>query len=328
MKKFIVITIFLLVSSAGFAQPVWCWAEDALGTGDNQFLDLTTDPVSGVSYAVGYYNNNLSSEFALGFNGTPDMSSTIGNQDGLVVKYDQFGNYIWAFKIGSVGDSIWITGVEIGAGGNIFITGYFNDRCDFDGTQGSSSQILTSAPGTNEDVFLAKYDSDGQFQWVRQGTNTGEAIASDIAVNGTNVYITGWFENSIQFDNGGGVVASNDGRDVFVVCYDQTLGNLQWESFAGDINVPVEDEFGWGIAADNNGVYVTGTYRRRIQFNGGPTLTASNLGITSSFIAEYNAFTGVINWVGDITSNAPCETRGIAVDVNNMYLVGGGDGNV
>lgn len=309
--------------------PDWCWAEDVLAGGDEEFLDIATDPTTGTSYAVGYFTGDLSADFPTGVNNTPDMSSPVGIQDGLIAKYDASGNAIWAFKIGKNGESVWVTGVEIGAGGNIFITGYFNDRCDFDGTTGSGSSSLTAAPNSDEEAFLASYDSNGQLRWVVQGTNNGEAVATDIAVNGSNVYITGWYENTITFD-GGVASTSNDNADVFVVGYDQATGAHVWESFAGDIDGGFAvDDRGYAIAADNNGVYVTGTFSRTLEFAGGPTsVGASTQGVESIFIAEYDAFTGAVTWADDIGGNLDCISRGIAIDGNYIFVVGGVQGNV
>lgn len=326
---FILLVMLLIQVVFINAQPNWCWAEDALAGGNEEYLDVATDPVSNNNYAVGYFNGDLSAEFPLGVNNTPDMSSPLGNQDGLIVKYDALGNFIWAFKIGAIGESVWVTGVAVGSGGDIFIAGYFNDRCDFGGVTGSPTNPLTSGAGSNEEIFLAKYDANGFLQWVVQGSNTGEAIATGIATNGTNVYITGWFENNIQFDNGGGVVAAQDGRDIFFVAYDQATGTLQWDNYAGDNTGNGFNDLGYAIAADNNGVYSTGTYRGTLIFNGGPTQTSvANFGIESSYIVEMNPTTGVITWLSNITSNGRAETRSIAIDPNYVFLGGGGDGNV
>jgi len=327
VKHFSSIVLLLFVSNLFYSQPPWCWAKDALGTSDNIFEDMATDPATGISYAVGYFNDDLSSTFTQGYNGTPDMSNTFGNQDGLVAKYDPSGNPIWAFKIGKSGESVWIKGVEIGPTGNIYITGYFDDRCDFDGTVGSGSQSITAAPNNKKETFIAKYDANGFFQWVRQGTNLDDAFGNDIAVNGTHVYVTGWFENTITFD-GAPALTANDGFDSYVIAYDLS-GTFAWQGQVGDNTGNNEDDLAFGVAADNNNVYITGDYQQTIEFNGGPTqLTASNLGLTSSYIAEYNALTGTLTWVGNITSDGPCGTRAIAIDANYIYTVGGADGNV
>ncbi len=328
--RILIFILFFVSSVSAYAQPPWCWAEDALAAGNEEFLDVATDPVTGVSYAVGFFSGDISLEFPFGVNNTPDMSTTLGTQDGLVAKYDASGNTIWAFKIGNLGDNVWITGVEIGAGGNIFITGYFNDNCNFQGVTGSGSSNLAAI---GDDAFVASYDANGILLWARKGQSLGEDRGMDIAVNSTNVYITGWFQNTVTFDNGGAPTLANDDRDAFVVCYDQVTGTVQWESFAGDIDAGFSvNDRAYAIAADDNEVYVTGIHTRTIQFDGGPMqVIAQSPGNRNIYLAEYDAVLGTVNWVGQISPTAgsgSAEAHGLAVDANNFYVVGGMDGNV
>jgi gliding motility-associated-like protein len=308
--------------------PAWCWAEDAIATSDEQFNDLATDPTTGTSYAVGFFNNDISAEFPTGINNTPDMSTLLGNQDGLVVKYDQSGNSIWAFKIGSAGSDVSITGVEIGGSGNIFITGHFNDVCEFQGVTTSPTNTVIGVPG-DFDVFIASYDSDGNLLWVNTGSNTGEGIANDIAVNSNYVYGIGWFENTVTF-TGAPPQAANDGMDTYVIAYDQVTGAYVWLGHAGDIDgcCTVNDR-GYAIAADDNEVYFTGTFTRTTEFNGGPTsVTAFTGGFRTIYLAEYDATTGTVNSATAIGGNLGCEARGLAVDANFVFMTGGLEGNV
>jgi gliding motility-associated-like protein len=306
--------------------PVWCWAEDALASGNEAFLDLCTNPASGESYAVGYFNGNISAEFPMGINNTPDMSFTIGGQDGLVVKYDAQGNVIWAFKIGYLGN-VWITGVEIGAGGNIFITGYFNNRCEFTGTTTSSSSGILIASNSNDDAFLASYDSDGNFLWVKQGSCTGIGNANDIAVNGNNVYVIGNFQGSITW-TGTTPQVSNNGYDVYAVGYSQT-GAFLWKTHAGDIVSSSGNALGYAIAADNNSVYLTGTHDGTIQINGGPIqVIAPVLGTSNIFLTEINSSSGVATWADGIGGTNACIAKGLAVDASNLYVCGGIEGSI
>ncbi len=321
---------FYTISSRMSTAPDFCWAEDVLGTGNNEFLDLATDPSSGVSYAVGFFGSDVSSEFPMGLNNTPDMSSTLGNDDGLVAKYDTNGNPLWAFKIGAPGEHVRVTGVDIGANDHIFICGEFDESCQFAGVTGSPTQLLS---GDREEGFIASYDSDGNLRWVRQGSNIGECFANDIAVNSTNVYITGWYENSLTWD-GGSSMTSNDDRDTYVVGYDQATGNHVWEGFGGDIDpcCNVNDR-GYAIAADDNNVFITGTFERTIEFNSNPgfQVTALSPGNRNTFLAQYNATTGAIEWADQISAtggSGNTEAHGLAVDASNLYVTGGVEGTI
>ncbi len=321
---------FYTISSRMSTAPDWCWAEDALAGNNEAFLDLATDPGSGVSYAVGYFNDDISLEFPTGVNNTPDMSVLLGNQDGLVAKYDLNGNPIWAFKIGAPGQVVWCTGIEIGNGGNIFVTGYFNDQCEFQGVTGSPTSLLTalSQGGTNEEAFIASYDSDGNLRWVRQGSNIGEAMTNDIATNTTMVYVIGWFENSISF-TGAPSITSNDNRDAFIVAYDQSTGAYQWISRAGDVSGSNLDDYGVAIAADDNEIYISGEHSGIIQFNGGPIqVNAPTPGKNNIWLAELDAASGNTNWANYIGGTDDCEANAIVINANDIFITGGIKGDV
>ncbi|MDH7499643.1 MAG: SBBP repeat-containing protein [candidate division NC10 bacterium] len=71
------------------------------------------------------------------------------------------------------------------------------------------------------DLFLAKYDSAGNWQWTRQLGTTADDVGYGVALDSTdNIYITGF--------TGGGLDGNTNvgGLDVFVVKYDSS-GNLQ-----------------------------------------------------------------------------------------------------
>ncbi|MDR3666995.1 MAG: T9SS type A sorting domain-containing protein, partial [Ignavibacteriaceae bacterium] len=75
--------------------------------------------------------------------------------------------------------------------GNSFVTGYFTGIATFD-------SIKVTSIGQN--VFFAKYDSNGNCLWVKQAGGTQGAIGYSIAndENG-NIYSTGWFQGNATF---------------------------------------------------------------------------------------------------------------------------------
>ena len=94
--------------------------------------------------------------------GTAYLNSAGGN-DIYFAKYDANGNYLWAKQLGSTGDD---RGIEIStdATGNVFLIGNFSASVDFDPAAGITN--LTSVGAA--DIFIAKYNSSGIFQWTKQ----------------------------------------------------------------------------------------------------------------------------------------------------------------
>ena len=87
--------------------------------------------------------------------------------------------------------------------GNVYTTGWFGGTADFDPGAGTSN--LTSVG--SKDIFVSKLDSAGNFVYARQlgGTQPGDFRNIPIAVDGSgNVYTTGPFTGTVDFDPGAG----------------------------------------------------------------------------------------------------------------------------
>ncbi len=105
--------------------------------------------------------------------------------------------------------------------GNYYATGYFTGNARF------NTLMLTTTERTN-DVFVAKYDANGQLKWVSQtrgkGNNTGIYIALD---SQNNCYIAGSFNNDIRIGN---TDLKNSARTDFFVAKLNNEGVFQWAS--------------------------------------------------------------------------------------------------
>ena len=84
-----------------------------------------------------------------------------GNGDVYLAKYDNSGAHLWSFNLGFWGHDLG-SDMVVDDQGNIYLTGYFRVDVDFD--PGPGTAMLT-AQGTR-DVFVAKYDTDGNYQWA------------------------------------------------------------------------------------------------------------------------------------------------------------------
>ena len=89
--------------------------------------------------------------------------------------------------------------------GNVYVTGTFDQTADFD--PGPGEDIHSTDGPEIYAIFLVKYDSHGRFQWARTWGGQGDMDTLDwgngIAVDPSgNVFVTGEFEGSIDFDPG------------------------------------------------------------------------------------------------------------------------------
>src|SRR5690606_30114672 len=119
------------------------------------------------------------------FNGSITFGSTVltsSNSDGFLAKFDSDGNCQWAVKFGGTGGD-FCYGVAVDQLNNVFITG------DFNGTASFGTTNLVSSGFT--DLFVAKLDSQGNWQWaIRAGGSLGDQSRSIDCDGSGNAYIT------------------------------------------------------------------------------------------------------------------------------------------
>lgn len=308
-----------------FAQPSWLWAEAADGPGTTVLHDLVVNKTTGEVYTVGQFTDDLSVPYPIGINNTPDLSSTYGPLDGLVAKYDSTGNVLWAFKIGAAAATTRIKDIALDAAGNLYIVGHFAGTCQFAGVSTSSATLLSAI---TEDVFLAKYDPNGNLQWVRQGSVPVQAIGEGICVVGNQVSLCGRYRGGTLQLQGGtnpnvSLAASGVQDHLFVASYNLN-GDILWGTMAnGD-----RDNTASSICSDGSNVFITGYFNSTTcNFNSGAITIANSANPNGEgLVASFAANTGVCNWAERFGGANNDYGRGIAVDGNGVFATGSLEG--
>lgn len=170
--------------------------------------------------------------------------------------------------------------------GNAYVTGQFTGHLVFNNVTG----IVPSVPpnnvtltALNQDIFIAKYNLDGNCIWVNQiKGNAGSYFnyAHDITTdkNG-NIYVTGSFQSSATFGN---ILLTSTGvDDIFLAKYDPQ-GNCLWAINEGGHC----HNAGHSVTTDDAGwVFLTGFFQGSDRF-GRKTLTSA--GAADVFLAKYD----------------------------------------
>ena len=187
-----------------------------------------------------------------------------GNMDPFVSKYDAAGALQWTriLEIGNL-DAGYdrSNGIATDGADGIYIAGEFGQE-NFSG---------------NTDVFLRKYDTDGNLQWTRYQATSEFDSSRGIAADGLgNVFISGKTSGSI-----GGV--NQGGRDAFLSKYGSD-GALQWSRQFGS----TMGDAASSVAVDGIGsVYISG-------FTNG-SLDGANMGQADAFLRKYES-DGTLAW--------------------------------
>jgi len=234
------------------------WAKTLEGAGFDSGASVAVD-ASGNVYTTGYFGGTA--DFDPGA-GTSNLTSA-GSTDAYVSKLNSSGDYVWAKKFGGI-DGERGQSVAVDLSGNVYTTGFFKGTADFD--PGVGTQGLTSSG--SDDVFVSKLNSSGGFEWAKKFGGDGMDWGLSVAVDSSgNVYTTGYFAGTADFDPGVGTqdLISVSNFDVFVSKLN-SLGGFEWAKQFGGFDY----DSGRSVTVDTSGnVYATGNFGSTVDFDPG-----------------------------------------------------------
>ena len=290
----------------------YLWAKSVGGTDYDFGISIKTDD-SGNVYTTGNFLDTVDFDPCAA---TYSITS-MGTYDIFILKLDSSGNYIWVKTFGGQ-EPQSVSSIDVDASGNVYTTGYFYTSADFD--PGPNVFYLISE-GEN-DVFVSKLDSMGNFIWAKQFGNYDEDEGLSIATdNSGNVYTTGTFKVTVDFDpgQGGYNLISAGSEDIFISKLDST-GSFIWAKSFGNISV----EKGLDITLDNSGnIYAVGQFTGTVDFDPGPgVFNLYSNGDYDLFICKLTS-SGNLVWAKSMGALGVDLGGSIAVDdLNNVYTTG------
>lgn len=248
--------------------------------------------------------------FVLGrTNGNFDGNFGSGSFDVFISKFSSVGVKLWTRQIGSsTGGDSWpfMNGITIDMSGNVIFTGF--TLGDFDG----KSQAY---PGST-DMFVAKYDNDGNKQWTKL-FGSGYVVGSGVATDSLgNIYLSGYSIGSFDGHSSIGVVDS-------IVLKLNSDGVKQWSQQFGNSGNTIAQAM--AINPSDNSTYITGYTDAGL---GGNVLA----GVKDFFITKFDSG-GTQVWTDQLgVATKRTETHAVTVDSGgNIFLTGytegGLDGN-
>jgi len=228
----------------------------------------------------------------------------------------QAPDWEWAKSAGgNVSDAGWSVAVD--ASGSVYVTGDFRGASITFG-----STILTNTTIGSREMFIAKYDANGNVLWAKSAGGDQHDFGSGIATDASgNVYVTGTFTSSSMTIGSTILLNSSGGSgsgDIFIAKYDST-GNVIWAKSAGS---GFPQDFGNGIATDASGnVYATGDFSGSIITFGSTTLTKTGVGF-NGYIVKYDS-TGNVLWAKNEGGFGSVINKSVNVDTSgNVYVTG------
>ena len=239
----------------------------------------------------------------------PSTLPTPTENDAWVGKMNSSGTMLWAKQIGGTGKQ-WAPGVGVDASGNVYVSGGFQNTTSF-GAAGS----LTSQ-GSN-DIFLAKLNSAGTFQWVTSVGANGDDNAGwmqSLAVDSAgNSYVTGQIQGTVSV--AGTTLTSSGNLDAFVGKVNSS-GVWQWGKSGG--STATDNVYGVALDSSNN-IYLAGRINANATFGG---ISVTHLGGDDGFVAKLNS-SGVFQWVKNFGGSSHEAPAAMTVDSSGSPILVG-----
>ncbi|QDT46119.1 hypothetical protein Pan258_01360 [Symmachiella dynata] len=226
----------------------------------------------------------------------------------------------FAFGVGDNQDDVGYE-LDTDSAGNVYVTGEFRGTVDFDPTAGVTD--LVSNGGS--DVFIAKYDSDGNFLWAKSFGGTGDDTGQSISVDASGkIYVIGNFDGTVGVDFDPGVdsdiKAGGSTSDAFVLKLD-AAGEYEWSNTfigAGFIS-------GTDLEVDAAGnVYAAGSFTGTADFDplAGVIIPIATNGSFDAYLAKMNS-DGDMVWVETFGAGRIDGISGIDLDSSGNIVTTG-----
>lgn len=286
------------------------WAQSAGGSGTDMVRGLVVDNQNN-AYITGSFRNSAT------FGGIR-LRSESDRTAMFLAKYTPMGRALWAQQSVGAGSSTGYD-VDLDSQNNAYMTGEFADEIVFEDRSINPVQTTSIASAGASDIFLAKFDVDGDFQWVMQAGGPESDRGTNIAVDGgNNIFVAGFIRSTADFEDIS--VTSLGQRDIFIAEYNNS-GVFQWvESDGGPA-----DDLATGLADTNdNSLILTARFESTWLFD---NRLVSSAGASDILVAKFDN-DGVLKWAIDAGGPGSDAPRGVAADSGgNAYVTGNFSGS-
>ena len=225
------------------------WAKSFTSSGINNFQIVEFDILSTGNIVF----TGKSANPTLFYNGEAFHST--GSENVIVGEITPHGDPVWIKQI--AGSSAFLVGISIKADsqGNVYISGRLDGPVTFNGKTDEAEFI--------KGMFVAKYSSMGEEQWIYRPTVTSTGWAWDLEVDDEdNVYVGSLFTGDITLPSGEAFTSAGN-QDGLLLKLDGK-GNLMWSKQLGASSFDVI----YNLCLFEKNIYVSGTTSAGFNYDG------------------------------------------------------------
>ncbi len=307
------------------------WSKNfGLSAGTTTSRAIALDP-NGNVFTVGTFSGTVDFDPGAGVSSLTSTNGVLGSggKDVYISKLDAAGNFLWAKRLGGL-DNINFpptangTSITTDLSGNVIIAGSFSEAIDIN-PDPATDLTLTSA-GSAADGFILKLNPNGNYMWSQQigsAATSGEFVNSITTDNAGNIFATGSFGSTVDFDGSAATVNLTPvaQSDIFVLKLSSAGAFGFVKSFGGTLA-----DISNAIALDGAGnIYTTGYFSGTADFD--PSASTANLvsnGGGDAFISKLDN-AGNYVWAKSFggTTTTPDQGNAITIDEQGNVFVSG-----
>jgi hypothetical protein len=223
----------------------------------------------------------------------------------------------------STGHGVIIFDMDIGEGGDLFVTGSVVGTADFN--PGMGEKLLGSRGSSVANLVLCRYTPQFSMKWANTtgdyGTTAGYGIAIDPGTQ--DILLTGSLGTKVDFDFSSDtfyLVRKGYGLDIFLARYDADA-KFKWAFRLGDVN---DDQSNEVVVSKSGKIGICGAYSRKVDFNPNPTdsFFLEAAGDRDAFVSAYHA-DGRFITAADTGTTSIDFAHGVAIDPQGyIYFTG------
>jgi hypothetical protein len=245
------------------ASGFFLWSKQ-IGTGGSSRLGEIEMIHGGGVYLTGEFQDSVDFDPGSAEN---HLSCSCANErsDGFILKLDATGSFIWVRHMDAQGveSDINILTSSIDHSNNLIISGAANGSVELDTSVfGYEISFITDSK-----FFISKYDSAGNFIWVRENGESDDSkhllIGSDFA---GSVYMGGTFDGSVDLDMSGSELTTSFGERDFYIKKIDVDGNFVWLKHFGG---PYDDYLAHATVDELGNIYHYGAFQGMVDLDPG-----------------------------------------------------------
>lgn len=264
------------------------WAKSFGGSSFEKPETIKTDSEGNI-YLAGYFHGS-----SISFDSISIINGYANAYNLFIAKIDQNGSVVWVetstITVPSAYNDNYAKDMQIDNSGNIIVIGSFmSNVIMFD-------SLSVNHAGGYSNVFIVKYDKDGNTIWARRlgnspaNTNSfASSLAYSLAIDSHNsIYLAGHLGGSLIINN---VLISASEADAFIAKLDSNGIELWGKSFSGISG----HDYAHAIIVDINGhIYVGGYFVSHTLQIDSILLVNPNNDFSNMFVAKFDSLGNVI----------------------------------